>query len=86
MRQDQRRRRTAAGHDLLFASHYAEWWNCPSYAFDRLATLIPWPVPPMCRPARDRLSWRRFGAWGGLIAGTPPEVADALSEEVDLGA
>ena len=29
---------------------------------------------------------RRFGAWGGLIAGTPDEVAVALRAEVDLGA
>ena len=29
---------------------------------------------------------RRFGGWGGLIAGTPDEVAAALRAEVDLGA
>ena len=29
---------------------------------------------------------RRFGGWGGLIAGTPDEVAAALRAEVDQGA
>ena len=29
---------------------------------------------------------RRFGAWGGLVAGTPDEVATALRAEVDQGA
>jgi alkanesulfonate monooxygenase SsuD/methylene tetrahydromethanopterin reductase-like flavin-dependent oxidoreductase (luciferase family) len=28
---------------------------------------------------------RRFGSWGGLVGGTPDEVADALVAEAALG-
>ena len=86
-------------YTLPLASHYADWWNCPSYAVDRLASLIP-----LARPARVSVQHpiglasnratregvvaeaeRRFGSWGGLITGTPGEVADALNRELDLG-
>lgn len=97
MRRDQRRRRRFT---LPIASHCAEWWNCPSYAVDRLATRIPLARPAhvsvqhviglaASRAARDQVAeeaQRRFGAWGGLITRTPQEVADTLNEAVDLGA
>lgn len=84
---------------LPIASHYADWWNCPAYAVDRLASLIPLARPAQVsvqhvigiassRATRDRVveeAERRFGAWGGLVAGTPQEVADALNQELDLG-
>lgn len=84
---------------LPIASHYADWWNCPAYAVDRFASLIPLARPAQVsvqhvigiassRATRDRVveeAERRFGAWGGLITGTPQEVADALNRELDLG-
>ena len=86
-------------YTLPIASHYADWWNCPAYAVDRLASLIPLARPARVsvqhviglasnRATRDRVveeAERRFGGWGGLVAGTPQEVADALNEELDLG-
>jgi alkanesulfonate monooxygenase SsuD/methylene tetrahydromethanopterin reductase-like flavin-dependent oxidoreductase (luciferase family) len=86
-------------YTVPIASHYADWWNCPSYAVDRLPALIPLARPARVsvqhvigiasnRAGRDAVveeAERRFGAWGGLVAGTPQEVADALNEEVDLG-
>jgi alkanesulfonate monooxygenase SsuD/methylene tetrahydromethanopterin reductase-like flavin-dependent oxidoreductase (luciferase family) len=33
-----------------------------------------------------RVAERRFGGWGGLVAGTPDEVAAALRTERELGA
>ncbi|MGH8984463.1 MAG: LLM class flavin-dependent oxidoreductase [Acidimicrobiia bacterium] len=74
---------------------HADWWNCPSYAIDRLAELRPLagtarvstqhPVA-LVADERDRhevmaTAQRRFGAWGGVVAGTAPEVADALAAE-----
>jgi len=78
---------------------HADWWNCPSYAIDRLAELVPLagsarvstqhPVA-LARSATERsevlaVGERRFGAWGGLVGGTAPEVADALRAEADQG-
>jgi alkanesulfonate monooxygenase SsuD/methylene tetrahydromethanopterin reductase-like flavin-dependent oxidoreductase (luciferase family) len=91
-----------AGEQLtlpLVAAH-ADWWNCPSYAVDRLDELRPQagsarlsvqhPVGLAASSAeRDEVvaqAQRRFGAWGGLVAGTPDEVAAALRAEVDEGA
>ncbi|MGH9030821.1 MAG: LLM class flavin-dependent oxidoreductase [Acidimicrobiia bacterium] len=74
---------------------HADWWNCPSYAVDRLAELRPLagsarvsvqhPVA-IVSAERDRAdviaaAERRFGSWGGLIVGSAPEVADILSAE-----
>jgi alkanesulfonate monooxygenase SsuD/methylene tetrahydromethanopterin reductase-like flavin-dependent oxidoreductase (luciferase family) len=79
---------------------HADWWNCPSYAIGRLEELkalagrarVSTQHPIALVPAeRDRAevtatAERRFGAWGGLIAGTAPEVADVLAAEaVDHG-
>jgi alkanesulfonate monooxygenase SsuD/methylene tetrahydromethanopterin reductase-like flavin-dependent oxidoreductase (luciferase family) len=82
----------------LVAAH-ADWWNCPTYAIDRLAELAPLagsarisaqhPLGLAASSAdRDEVvatAERRFGGWGGLIAGTPDEVTAALQREVDLG-
>jgi alkanesulfonate monooxygenase SsuD/methylene tetrahydromethanopterin reductase-like flavin-dependent oxidoreductase (luciferase family) len=79
---------------------FADWWNCPSYAADRLDELRPLagdrrvsvqhPVG-LAASATDRqevaeLAARRFGSWGGVVTGTSEEVADALARDVDLGA
>jgi alkanesulfonate monooxygenase SsuD/methylene tetrahydromethanopterin reductase-like flavin-dependent oxidoreductase (luciferase family) len=75
---------------------HADWWNCPSYALDRIDELRPLagaarvsvqhPVALVPREQdRDEVvatAHRRFGAWGGLVTGTAPEVADALTREV----
>jgi alkanesulfonate monooxygenase SsuD/methylene tetrahydromethanopterin reductase-like flavin-dependent oxidoreductase (luciferase family) len=78
---------------------HADWWNCPTYAIDRLAELLPLagtarvstqhPVA-LARDAAERddvvaTGTRRFGAWGGLVGGTAAEVGDALAAEVALG-
>jgi alkanesulfonate monooxygenase SsuD/methylene tetrahydromethanopterin reductase-like flavin-dependent oxidoreductase (luciferase family) len=78
---------------------HADWWNCPTYAVDRLDELralagdarvsVQHPVG-LARGAADReetvaMSRRRFGGWGGLIAGTSTEVGDALAAEAASG-
>jgi len=90
-----------AGEQLtlpLVAKH-ADWWNCPSYAVDRLDELRPQTGSArlsLQRPVglapssatRDEVvaqAERRFGTWGGLVAGTPDEVATALRADVDRG-
>jgi alkanesulfonate monooxygenase SsuD/methylene tetrahydromethanopterin reductase-like flavin-dependent oxidoreductase (luciferase family) len=79
---------------------FADWWNCPSYAADRLAELQPLagdalasvqhPVG-LAAGAHDRdevgdVVARRFGSWGGVVTGTPADVVDALVADVALGA
>lgn len=78
---------------------FAHWWNCTSYAVDRLDELRPLAGdarisiqhPVGLAPdgaSRDEvaeITRRRFGAWGGLVTGTAPEVADALAHEVERG-
>jgi alkanesulfonate monooxygenase SsuD/methylene tetrahydromethanopterin reductase-like flavin-dependent oxidoreductase (luciferase family) len=86
---------------LPLAAKHADWWNCVSYGVARLAELAPLARParisvqhpvallpddPAARPAAEAEAQRRFGSWGGLIAGTPEEVAEALGAEVALGA
>ncbi|HEX5616526.1 MAG TPA: LLM class flavin-dependent oxidoreductase, partial [Acidimicrobiia bacterium] len=75
---------------------FADWWNCPGYALDRFDELRPLagsarvsvqhPIG-LATDDRDRAEvvetvHRRFGAWGGVVAGTPSEVADTLAAEV----
>jgi alkanesulfonate monooxygenase SsuD/methylene tetrahydromethanopterin reductase-like flavin-dependent oxidoreductase (luciferase family) len=86
-------------YTLPLAARYADWWNCPSYAVDDLEELMPLagnarvsvqhPIGlatnKATREAVHEEAERRFGAWGGLITGTPQEVADALSREAALG-
>lgn len=79
---------------------WADWWNCPTYAIDRFDELrahagtarvsVQHPIGLAASSAeRDdvvRVAERRFGGWGGLVAGTPDEVAAALHAERELGA
>jgi alkanesulfonate monooxygenase SsuD/methylene tetrahydromethanopterin reductase-like flavin-dependent oxidoreductase (luciferase family) len=79
---------------------FADWWNCPSYAADRLAELRPLagstrvsvqhPVGlapgDTDRDEVEGLVQRRFGTWGGVVTGTPGDVAGALITDVELGA
>lgn len=82
----------------LVAAH-ADWWNCPSYGFERFEQLRPLagsarismqhPIG-LARSSAERedvvaTAQRRFGAWGGLLAGTPDEVAAALRLEREAG-
>jgi len=78
---------------------HADWWNCPSYAINRLDELLPQigsaristqhPVAlaldAASREAVVATGERRFGAWGGLIGGTANEVADTLAGEAARG-
>ena len=78
---------------------FADWWNCPSYAADRLAELRPLagdarvsvqhPIG-LAAGADDRdevgdVVARRFGSWGGVVTGTPADVVAALVADVALG-
>ena len=77
----------------------ADWWNCPGYALDRIDELRPLAGsaristqhPIGLAPdaaSRDEVIatvHRRFGSWGGVIAGTADEVAGALAAEVARG-
>jgi alkanesulfonate monooxygenase SsuD/methylene tetrahydromethanopterin reductase-like flavin-dependent oxidoreductase (luciferase family) len=78
---------------MPLVAKYADWWNCPGYAFHRFDELRPLagqaristqhPVglaaDPADVPAVTALAERRFGTWGGLIAGTAADVAAALA-------
>ena len=84
---------------MPLVERFADWWNCPGYALDRLDELRPragrarvsvqHPVGLAASAAdRDEIiatTNRRFGSWGGVIAGTAEEVAAALSSEVERG-
>jgi alkanesulfonate monooxygenase SsuD/methylene tetrahydromethanopterin reductase-like flavin-dependent oxidoreductase (luciferase family) len=84
---------------LPLVERYAHWWNCPSYAIDRLEELLPkvgaarvstqHPVALITEEsARDDIEatvQRRFRGWGGIICGTSDEVVAAFRREVDLG-
>jgi alkanesulfonate monooxygenase SsuD/methylene tetrahydromethanopterin reductase-like flavin-dependent oxidoreductase (luciferase family) len=79
---------------------FADWWNCPSYAADRLEALRPLagntrvsvqrPIG-LAAAAKEReqvgeVATRRFGSWGGVVSGSPAEVAATLATDVELGA
>jgi alkanesulfonate monooxygenase SsuD/methylene tetrahydromethanopterin reductase-like flavin-dependent oxidoreductase (luciferase family) len=84
---------------LPLVARHADWWNCPSYAVDRLGVLrtqiggarISTQHPVALAPSateRDEVvatARRRFGSWGGLLAGTPDEIAHALVTEAAQG-
>jgi alkanesulfonate monooxygenase SsuD/methylene tetrahydromethanopterin reductase-like flavin-dependent oxidoreductase (luciferase family) len=86
-------------HTMPLVRDYADWWNCPGYALDRLDELRPLagharisaqhPIGLAANFAeRDEVAatvQRRFGSWGGVVAGTAVEVADALAQEVARG-
>ena len=84
---------------MPLVARYADWWNCPTYAFGRLDELRPaagnarvssqHPVG-LAATSGDvtrvaELAQRRFGGWGGLITGTPDQVAGALADLVLRG-
>jgi alkanesulfonate monooxygenase SsuD/methylene tetrahydromethanopterin reductase-like flavin-dependent oxidoreductase (luciferase family) len=85
---------------LPLVARFADWWNCPSYAMHRFAALrrqagrarvsVQHPIglaaSSAAREEVVRSAERRFGAWGGVVAGTPDEVAAALRKERDAGA
>jgi alkanesulfonate monooxygenase SsuD/methylene tetrahydromethanopterin reductase-like flavin-dependent oxidoreductase (luciferase family) len=84
---------------MPLVERFADWWNCPGYALDRLDELRPLagdarisvqhPIGlAMNAEARDETIAtveRRFGSWGGVVAGTAPEVAATLAREVECG-
>ncbi|HYL50931.1 MAG TPA: LLM class flavin-dependent oxidoreductase [Acidimicrobiia bacterium] len=88
-----------AQHTMPLVRDHADWWNCPGYALERLDELRPLagrarisaqhPIGLAANIAeRDEVTatvQRRFGSWGGVIAGTAPEVTDALAREIARG-
>lgn len=84
---------------MPLVSRYADWWNCPGYAFDRfdqlkplagkarISTQHPVGLAATAADAPDvtALTKRRFGGWGGVITGTATDVADALTALRDRG-
>jgi alkanesulfonate monooxygenase SsuD/methylene tetrahydromethanopterin reductase-like flavin-dependent oxidoreductase (luciferase family) len=84
---------------MPLVSQFADWWNCPGYALDRLDELRPLagdahvsvqhPIG-LAKNATERDDTiaavnRRFGSWGGVIAGTADEVAASLARDVERG-
>jgi alkanesulfonate monooxygenase SsuD/methylene tetrahydromethanopterin reductase-like flavin-dependent oxidoreductase (luciferase family) len=84
---------------LPLVARHADWWNCPSYAVDQLGVLrnqigqarVSTQHPVALAPSRQErddvvaTARRRFGSWGGLLAGTADEIATALAAEAALG-
>ena len=84
---------------LPLVARHADWWNCPSYAVDQLEELRPLagkarvsvqhPVglapSTAARAEVEQLTTKRFGAWGGIVTGTPDDVASALARERPAG-
>jgi alkanesulfonate monooxygenase SsuD/methylene tetrahydromethanopterin reductase-like flavin-dependent oxidoreductase (luciferase family) len=84
---------------LPLVARHADWWNCPSYAVDQLEELRPMagkarvsvqhPVglapSTAARAEVEQLTTKRFGAWGGIVTGTPDDVAAALARERRAG-
>jgi alkanesulfonate monooxygenase SsuD/methylene tetrahydromethanopterin reductase-like flavin-dependent oxidoreductase (luciferase family) len=84
---------------MPLVARHADWWNCPSYAVERLEELRPLAGgarvsvqhPMGLAPSRaaraevEALTRRRFGAWGGIVTGTPDEVVAALARERAAG-
>jgi alkanesulfonate monooxygenase SsuD/methylene tetrahydromethanopterin reductase-like flavin-dependent oxidoreductase (luciferase family) len=84
---------------MPLVERFADWWNCPGYALDRIDELRPLagdaristqhPIGLAADVAsRDEVTaqvHKRFGTWGGVIAGTADEVADTLAAEAARG-
>jgi alkanesulfonate monooxygenase SsuD/methylene tetrahydromethanopterin reductase-like flavin-dependent oxidoreductase (luciferase family) len=84
---------------MPLVARYADWWNCPAYAVDRLDELRPLagharvsvqhPVglasSTAARAEVAQLTTKRFGAWGGIVTGTPDDVVAALARERRAG-
>src|SRR4051812_27915351 len=84
---------------MPLVARHADWWNIPSYGAARLRELVPHaggarvsvqhPVglasSAAAREEVEAVAQRRFGSWGGVITGTPDEVAAQLAAEAALG-
>ena len=84
---------------MPIVERFADWWNCPGYALDRIdelrplagtariSTQHPIGLAPDASARDDVIATvhHRFGAWGGVIAGTAEEVARELVAEVNRG-
>ena len=84
---------------MPLVARHADWWNCPAYAVDRLDELRPLagnarvsvqhPIglapSTAARVEVEQLTTKRFGAWGGIVSGTPDDVVAALARERALG-
>jgi alkanesulfonate monooxygenase SsuD/methylene tetrahydromethanopterin reductase-like flavin-dependent oxidoreductase (luciferase family) len=84
---------------MPLVARYADWWNCPGYAFHRFDDLRPLagraristqhPVGLAATaadvPTVTALTQRRFGGWGGLITGTAADVAGTLADLRERG-
>jgi alkanesulfonate monooxygenase SsuD/methylene tetrahydromethanopterin reductase-like flavin-dependent oxidoreductase (luciferase family) len=84
---------------MPLVARYADWWNCPGYALDRLDDLRelagnakisvqhPIGLAPSRATREETIATvqRRFGSWGGVVAGTADEVAAALASEAQHG-
>ena len=84
---------------MPLVAEFADWWNCPGYALDRIDELRPLAgrarvsvQHPVGLAAGDddrdgaiETVHRRFGSWGAVVGGTAKEVADALRREIDVG-
>lgn len=84
---------------MPLVARHADWWNCPSTAVDRFEELraqagtarvsVQHPIGLAASTAEREevveVTTRRFGGWGGVVAGTPDEVAAALRRERDAG-
>ena len=91
-----------AGRKLTMplVARYADWWNCPAYASEEYDELRPLAgdvkvsvqrVIGLARSSAEReevaaVTAKRFGYWGGLVTGTPDEVAESLSKDAARGA
>jgi alkanesulfonate monooxygenase SsuD/methylene tetrahydromethanopterin reductase-like flavin-dependent oxidoreductase (luciferase family) len=84
---------------MPLVARHADWWNCPASAVERLGELRPLAgrariavqhsiglAPSSAeRAAVDAVTRARFGSWGGVVTGTPDEVAAALFAEASAG-
>jgi alkanesulfonate monooxygenase SsuD/methylene tetrahydromethanopterin reductase-like flavin-dependent oxidoreductase (luciferase family) len=84
---------------MPLVAEFADWWNCPGYALERLDELRPLagnaristqhPIGLALDDAgRDdalALVQKRFGTWGGVIGGTAADVAEGLASDVRRG-
>jgi alkanesulfonate monooxygenase SsuD/methylene tetrahydromethanopterin reductase-like flavin-dependent oxidoreductase (luciferase family) len=87
-------------YTLPLVARFADWWNLPSYGVHQLDELRPLagsrarlstqrPIGLVTDPSRydDTVATaeRRLGYWGGLVTGSPEEVAEVLAADVRAG-
>src|ERR1700709_1180097 len=85
---------------MLLVARGADWWNCPSYGFERFdelrgqagtARVSVQHVIGLAASSAERdevvaTAQGGFGSWGGLVVGPPDEVATQLRQERDVAA